>query len=495
MSKPPLAHYLKNPTLNNFNLLRLFAAIAVVFGHSFALSLNAGGRTEPFLKLLKFGYSGSIAVDVFFLISGIFVSQSLFFERNYLSFLTKRVLRIWPGLVICLAVTAALAIAVSPGVHAELLSNPITYTYVIKNSILSMQWGIADVFGGRKYTAINGSLWTLPLEVKMYLSVLLFGVFGFLYSRSMLFVFSTFLALLLIIFPNQFAGFFNSHDKESVVPVIFFLAGMAVFALRGSVCVRAPHIICVLILAALVGFPTFEILGYVLIGMVTVWFGCSEFVARLPKPRGDYSYGIYIYGFPIQQIVASIWPSAGPYEMFAAATLAVIPCAILSWHLVELPAQIVGKSTAHLFSGKLQPNHTVLSVIRQNWRGVALPVLITVVAILGFNVSTLRLNSIDAAALDTKIVAFGPTPVVHAQPFNQQPNGESAIWVKLDRPAGQDFVLVFADERLATVVSGDLLTAAVPQKLFSAPGLLQLWVETVRQGRKARSKPVTFEVQ
>ena len=187
--------------------------------------------------------------------------------------------------------------------------------------------------------------------------------------------------------------------------------------------------------------------------------------------------------------------SAGPYEMFAAAMLAVIPCAILSWHFVELPAQIVGKKTAHLFAGKLQPNRTALSVIRWNWLGVALPVLITVVAILGFGVSTLRLNSIDAVALDTEIAAFGPTPIVHGQPFNQQPNGESAIWVKLDRPAAQDFVLVLAGERLATIVRGDLLTAAVPPKLFSSRGSLPLWVEAVRNARKAKSKPVSFDVQ
>ena len=52
----------------------------------------------------------------------------------------------------------------------------------------------------------------------------------------------------------------------------------------------------------------------------------------------------------------------------------------------------------------------------------------------------------DVAALDAKIVAFGPTPVVHAQPFNRQPNGESAIWVKLDRPGSTGFYLVMAGE-------------------------------------------------
>jgi hypothetical protein len=101
----------------------------------------------------------------------------------------------------------------------------------------------------------------------------------------------------------------------------------------------------------------------------------------------------------------------------------------------------------------------------------------------------------DVAALDTKIVAFGPSPVLHAQPFNLQPNGESAIWVKLDRPAAQDFFLVLEGSRLATFVSGDVLTAAVPSKLFSNPGSLQLLVEAVRNARKAQSKPVSFEVQ
>jgi hypothetical protein len=67
--------------------------------------------------------------------------------------------------------------------------------------------------------------------------------------------------------------------------------------------------------------------------------------------------------------------------------------------------------------------------------------------------------------------------------------------VKLDRPAAQDFVFVLAGEQLATVVSGDLLTAAVPSKLFNSPGSLQLLVEAVRHARKAPLKPVIFKVQ
>jgi peptidoglycan/LPS O-acetylase OafA/YrhL len=490
----PLAYYLQNSALNNFNLLRLIAAIAVVFGHSFALCLNPGGRTEPVVRLVKFGYSGSIAVDIFFLISGIFVSQSLYFDRNYFRFLLKRTLRIWPGLVICLVLSVLLAIAVSPA-HNELLSNPATYTYIIKNSYLNLQWGIPDVFDGRKYTAINGSLWTLPLEAKMYFAVLLFGFSGILYSRLMLMFFATLLALLLIIAPDQFAGFFDSHNKEALVPVIFFLAGMAIFALRGVVRVRPTHIFCVLLLALVVQFPTFEILGYVLIAMITVWFGCSSFVTRLPKLRGDYSYGVYIYSFPIQQLIVSIWPSAGPYEVFAAATLAVMPCAILSWYFVELPAQLAGKSAAQLFSGKLRPNDAVQFVVRQNWRGVALPVITVLAALLGLTIAMARLDRIDAGALGIEITAFGPNPVIQAQSFNIQPNGKSAIWVQLNRPAGSNFVLVLAGEHLETVVRGELLTAAVPPKLFGSPGSLPLFVESVQHARRMRSNSVEFIVK
>ena len=490
----PIAYYLENPSRNNFNLIRLFAALAVIFGHSFALSLNQGGQVEPVLYYLKFTYSGSIAVDVFFLISGIFISQSLFAEHNFSLFLTKRFLRIWPGLVVCLVVTVMLIATILPAIRTELLLSPATYSYVLNNSVLNIQWGLPHVFEGRHYYAINGSLWTLPLEVKMYGTVLICGIFGLLFRKIALVTFSIAAIVFVATMPSQFQGLFNAQDKESVVPVLFFLSGMAVFALRTVVSVRWSHIVCLLALAAFAGPPTFEIICYILIGLTTIWVGCSPLLSRLPKPRGDYSYGVYIYGFPIQQIVATIWPGAEPYEMFATSTLAVVPCAMMSWHFVELPAQVVGKSVARLFSVGVPTSEAVRSMIGRSWLKLSLPVLATAVAVAGVSMTELQAEVSQPESLDKEIVAFGPTPIVHGQPFNQQPSGESAIWVKLSGSADNDFTLVLGGESLTTVVSGDLLTAAVPPKLVAAVGSLPLFAEAVRQGHKMRSRPVAFDV-
>ena len=131
-----------------------------------------------------------------------------------------------------------------------------------------------------------------------------------------------------------------------------------------------------------------------------------------------------------------------------------------------------------------------ISLSSTRWRNLALVILVAATV---SGVAWLRLNN-SALGLSPEIVAFGPNPVVHNQPFNQQPSGESAIWVKLNKQAEEDFVLVLDGHELATVVAGDLLTAAVPPTLFSKPGSLQLWVEATRQGDKVHSKPVAFKV-
>jgi hypothetical protein len=101
----------------------------------------------------------------------------------------------------------------------------------------------------------------------------------------------------------------------------------------------------------------------------------------------------------------------------------------------------------------------------------------------------------ETGTLLARIVAFGPNPVDHGRPFNVQPGGQSAIWVRLDGPADPDYTLVLADTVLATVVDGNLLTAAVPDGLFAEPGALLLSIEAVRAGRRLRSSPVSFLVQ
>jgi hypothetical protein len=96
---------------------------------------------------------------------------------------------------------------------------------------------------------------------------------------------------------------------------------------------------------------------------------------------------------------------------------------------------------------------------------------------------------------EVSIILFGPSPVHHGQPFNVVSNGQSAIFVKLDRQAEPDYVLTMNNEELTTVIDGDVLTAVVPKRLFANNGFLALRVQAIRNVRRYVSQPVVFVVQ
>jgi hypothetical protein len=94
-----------------------------------------------------------------------------------------------------------------------------------------------------------------------------------------------------------------------------------------------------------------------------------------------------------------------------------------------------------------------------------------------------------------QIAAFGPNPVVHNRPFNQQPNGASAIWVEISSAPSFGDTLVLDNVRLRTSQNRNVLTAEVPAKLYDTPATLPLLVEYHRGGRRHRSDPVDFRVE
>jgi peptidoglycan/LPS O-acetylase OafA/YrhL len=491
MKSESLASHLR-PGTNNFDLVRLIAAIAVVFGHSFALARNQSGYTEPFLQYLKFTYSGTIGVGIFFLISGIFVTQSLAADGAVSKFILKRFLRIWPGLIVCLVVTTLISALVSGVPMADFLSSPDTYSFILNNARLNLVWKLPGVFEDSRY-GINGSLWTLPLEAKMYSIVLIFGIFGIISRSPLLLLAATILSLGFIVLPVLFQPFIDLNALN-IIASLFFFAGMGIFALRTKVRVTAAHLVCVGILSILAIGIAQQVFFYIFVGLLTLWLGCSEIIAsRLPKLPGDYSYGTYIYAFPIQQSVASLWPSFGGYQVFLVSTLLVLPFAIASWHLVELPAQIFGRALIKAAPGGRQKG--TFPALLMNWQRMSVPIFLTVLCAIAYSWAQHRIANFPPDTLPAQIVTFGPNPVQRGQPFNKQPSGESAIYVKLDRPAEKGFVLVLGGTELSTMISGDLLTAGVPTSLFQRPGSLPLWVQTIRSERKLRSNVVNFLIE
>jgi len=330
---------------NNFNLIRFLAATLVLYSHSFPLS-GGRGTLDPFYAFLGLG-AAEIAVDVFFVTSGFLVAGSLFNRGNIIAFIWARVLRIYPALIVavlfCVFVVGLYFTTEGIG---DYLSDPKTFKFLKRNATLF--WGIKyelpGVFGGVPFEgAVNGSLWTLPYEVKMYTYLaVIAGVVVFVQRRlNWPLLRGVFLLLAIAAaganIANHFWPFASRHFLH-LFSMFFF--GAAYYVYRDSVRLSWRLflvIVAVLVLAAQNRQGLF--VAYALLLPYTVFFLAyvPGGAVRAFNRVGDYSYGMYIYAFPIQQSIVALTPGISAYELAAKAFFATLVLAVLSWHLLEAP--------------------------------------------------------------------------------------------------------------------------------------------------------------
>jgi peptidoglycan/LPS O-acetylase OafA/YrhL len=313
---------------NNFDALRLVAAASVIFSHSFLIA--EGSQNREWLILLTGNQCilGLTGVFVFFAISGFLVTQSFEQTPNPWHYIGKRALRIFPGLFVATVVSAfILGPLVTTLPLGAYLSRPEPYAYVLDNPV------------GRE---INGSLWTLRLEFTMYLMVLVLGLARLLTVRTAFLLLAFGIACLHFefLFPLEKWNWFFRLLSGWGWLVGFFAAGMLLYKLRDTRIFDGR--IAVLALAGLVlsvplrlFIPLFPVLGCYL----ALWLALSPRLPVIPAARfGDLSYGIYIYGWPVEQAV--IWLFGGRaawWQVFLTALPTAAALAFLSWHLVERP--------------------------------------------------------------------------------------------------------------------------------------------------------------
>ena len=166
---------------NNFNLLRFVAASLVILSHSFALA-GGTGTAEPPSSLIGVSF-GTIGVYIFFTASGFLITMSYYARHDLLAFLWARFLRIFPALAVCALLSAfVLGLAFTTNGMGSYLNLSSTYKYVINNTLLlplGFQETLPGVFLGNPFPlVVNGSLWTLPVELRIYLIVALIGFVG-----------------------------------------------------------------------------------------------------------------------------------------------------------------------------------------------------------------------------------------------------------------------------------------------------------------------------
>lgn len=320
---------------NNFTLVRLCLALLVVMSH--AVSINLGGP-EPLKEATGFTL-GEHAVNGFFAVSGFLVTMS-YDRRHWRDYVVARLLRIGPGFVVAVLFTAAVGAAMTRLSLSDYLADPQLWRF-LRTTLIGFKSAntLPAAFEGNPQAFVMAPVWTLRYEVYCYAGVLALGLLGL--GRSAYGIAALALALGL-----GLAGLDWLRPDASLL-VRTFLRLFFLFSIGASLYVmrqRAPLSVWVvaglaLAVVALRTTPAYEAALFAAEGYGALWLALAPGLTRSGwEPRADLSYGVYLYGWPIQQALRqglAAWPFA---SLLLLGLLATIAAATLSWFLVEKPA-------------------------------------------------------------------------------------------------------------------------------------------------------------
>nr|WP_231111477.1 acyltransferase [Mycobacterium avium] len=277
----------------------------------------------------------SVGVDGFFAISGFLITRSWLSDPRLRDYLTARALRILPGFYICLIVTAfvfaPLSVVIQGGSPAKLLGSAAPLEYVLKNSAIvylqpSIDGTLHGVPGGNAW---NGSMWSLIWELLCYLVVAAIGVVGLGNRRwisPLILVLATLGAL--VVPPLTFPGVWTI-PQLAVRSAIMFSAGAVMYQWRDVIPARWSLVAVALAIVAAAGFlPDYRVVGALPLAYAVIVTGSLLKSERLVL-RTDLSYGVYIYAFPTQQLLAvcGLATRLHPALFFLASVAATLPLA------------------------------------------------------------------------------------------------------------------------------------------------------------------------
>jgi peptidoglycan/LPS O-acetylase OafA/YrhL len=332
---------------NHFNLIRFVAATAVLVSHGYALS-TGDPRTEPLRQLLGVSL-GDIAVAVFFATSGFLVAGSLLAKQNAVGFFVSRALRIYPGLIVAIVLTVVVfGCFYSELGAAEFFTHRATWRYVITNTLMlgRESYVLPGVFAHLPLAnAVNGSLWSLPVEIRMYMVLGAGWIACTLASKAPVASFKAFCVAVAALAMAVDLGFLAAHRSSyeayqsplfaDLLAAFFSGAVLRVFQHRvpASRAIFGTVVAVLLTAAATTGFlVAYKLaLAYVVLYLALVPRGPLLAFNRL----GDYSYGMYIYAFAVQQMVVHAVPGITPLRLIVFSFVPTVWLAFASWHLVE----------------------------------------------------------------------------------------------------------------------------------------------------------------
>lgn len=335
-----------DPKNNSLTFIRFILASLVVLSHSYIL----GGFGDEPLKYFKVS-PGQIAVEGFFAISGFLIMRSFLKSNSLGHYLWKRFLRIFPGFWVCLFLTTFILAPIIYFIQNKTFANLTFFKnpfigYASANFLLLIsQQHLRGVFLlNPQKEILNGSLWTLFPEFLCYLSLPLIGAVFFIKRRKKYLIFFFFLLLLINNLEGIMFGYFDSWRIYDKLWSFFLLRRLFSYFFAGVIlCLYDERILfnnalfftvlalfIISIYARIYNFIGSLLLAYILIGL-SIKLPFSYF-----DKYGDYSYGLYIYAYPVQQTIYFLYGGLKhPLVFFIISMLATMIPAYLSWIIVE----------------------------------------------------------------------------------------------------------------------------------------------------------------
>lgn len=349
---------------NAFDLLRFLLATLVIYSHCYPL-LQGEKNSGDLLGRLTASQTdcGAFAVICFFIISGFLITQSLQNSKTYRAYLLKRILRIIPAFFVSLFL---ISFVLGPFVtHLSLgdyfrddgTSGP--FSFILRNitfNVFGYSWTVHDVFANNPFpSSANGSMWTLKSEFLCYLCIVLLSYFYIFKHRILTLAVTALSGLLLILhyacgfsllsFPSG-AGWifhggwlFNNGEYGNFVSLSFyFMAGSCIYIFKDKIHFHVRWLLLALIVLLvsaklnLLNYAMIFVLPYLIIAVA------ARFKLSSIRKYGDFSYGMYIYAFPIQQTLVFLWRNSLNIKTLFLLSFACTLCmSFFSWKFVENP--------------------------------------------------------------------------------------------------------------------------------------------------------------
>lgn len=322
-----------------FDTLRLVLSVSILCFHSVLVSY--GSAIEAHIWNGPAGGLVRALLPIFFALSGFLVMGSALRTPQVSGFLALRALRIVPALAAEISLSALLLGAICTTTPLAGYFTSRGFFGYFGSIIGRVRTGLPGIFETNPYPGImNSSLWTIPPELICYIWLALVIIAGVHTSRRVMSLLCAGLVALAVAGDLVLTGGQSVTAVPVKLLVLAFVMGNVCYLWRDRVIYSAPLFSACLVFGVVtIGLPGWAYLALPALTYCVVFAGCT----RLPRvpilSGGDYSYGIYLYAFPVQQTVAFLAPGLRQWYWNIAMSLPVaIALAMVSWHLVERPA-------------------------------------------------------------------------------------------------------------------------------------------------------------